>query len=273
MIIALLFSLFTVFLSRFYFNRVRLSRPKIGTYNLSDIIVMVIGIILIPYLYLALPNIAIVIFFFIGDIFLLRTFLTPALKNRPALWASLFFLGLDYAILRHFGPQSLTYLLTNDILLICGVTIITNLWAQNGMKAKHVSILAGFLTFYDYFATSAQPVTKNLMFKLASLPFIPSLMGWREGSGIAGLGIGDLLFSTLFPLIMYKAFGKAAANIAIILEFAVLVIMNFFLVHLAPSGGLFPTMLVMGPLMVLQFLYWYHKNRWHERTMKEFRHV
>ena len=42
-------------LSWAYFRRYQLSRPPIGVFGLGDVVVMLAAIILIPFLYLALP--------------------------------------------------------------------------------------------------------------------------------------------------------------------------------------------------------------------------
>ena len=48
--------------------------------------------------------------------------------------------------------------------------------------------------------------------RLADLPFLP-VVAWGFGQDEwAGIGLGDLLFATVFPLVMRKAYGKRAGQ-------------------------------------------------------------
>jgi hypothetical protein len=51
----------------------------------------------------------------------------------------------------------------NNTVLVLAVMGVTTLWAQSGMKARDVAMLAGALTFYDLVATSLLPLTSDLI--------------------------------------------------------------------------------------------------------------
>ena len=95
----------------------------------------------------------------------------------------------------------------------------------------------------------------NLITRLARLPFAP-LVSWdlARGHGLA-VGLGDLLLAAVFPLVMRKAYGRAAGRAALGVSLAALAGMLAALdLGLAPVTV--PAMLVLGPLMVGQSLYW-----------------
>jgi len=55
-----------------------------------------------------------------------------------------------------------------------------------------------------------------------------------------------LLLAAVFPLVMHKAFGRTAGPVALLLAFAVIGMLLAL-----PLQGLFPVMVVLGPLMIL----------------------
>jgi hypothetical protein len=122
-----------------------------------------------------------------------------------------------------------------------------------------LALLGAFLTVYDVLATSVLPLTSDLFNRLAGLPLAP-LIAWGSGSSVVGIGLGDLLLATVFPLVMRKAFGRLAGIVALVLALATLGVLLVL-----PLQGVFPVMLVLGPLMVLQCLYW-RRRRGRERT-------
>jgi hypothetical protein len=146
---------------------------------------------------------------------------------------------------------------------------LTNLWAQSGMKARDVAVLAGALTIYDVIATWQLPLTADLFRRLADLPFSP-LIAWHIGSGglWLGIGIGDLLLGTVFPLTMYKAFGRRSATWALAISLSsigvVLALPSIAIIHQT-----FPVMIVLGPLILLQYVY--SRRKWGpERTTGQY---
>src|SRR5262245_54929972 len=97
----------------------------------------------------------------------------------------------------------------NDVVLLMVSIGVANLWAQSGMKARDVAILSGFLAVYDFIATTTLPLMSELVTRLSDIPFTP-LLSWGVGKSALGIGLGDLLLITVFPLIMYRAFSRRA---------------------------------------------------------------
>jgi hypothetical protein len=152
--------------------------------------------------------------------------------------------------------------------LVALVVGITNLWVQGGMKARDTAVLGGLLALYDVIATSFLHLTDGLFDRLAGLPLAP-LVAWPTGDGRwLGLGLGDLLLATLFPLVARKAFGRVAGLAALICALVALGTL-LAIVALGVARVTIPVMVVLGPLMVLHYGYW----RWRqgpERTTRQY---
>ncbi len=102
--------------------------------------------------------------------------------------------------------------------------------------------------------------------RLAGLPFVP-MLAWPLGDGQwLGIGLGDLLLATVGPLTLRKAYGRAAGMAAILVAMAAIAAVMF----LGTFSRLetFPTMIVLGPLLVAQYLFW--RRRGAERTTAEY---
>ncbi len=147
---------------------------------------------------------------------------------------------------------------------------LTNLWAQSGMRARDAVILGGFLMFYDLTSTWLLPLTNDMMQRLGGLPLSP-MFAWTDGSsGGSGsgtwisLGLGDLLLASVFPLVMHKAFGHVAGWAAMAVAMGAICA-----IILVPVADTFPVMIVLGPLMIVQYLYW-TRRRGPERTTRQY---
>jgi hypothetical protein len=139
------------------------------------------------------------------------------------------------------------------------------------MKARDLAVLAGGLAAYDFVATAQLPVTADLFARLAGLPFAPVVV-WPVGPGglWLGVGLGDLLLASVAPLVLRKAFGRAAGVAAASLSMGAIVVALALALPAAGAeaqvaGRPFPVMVVLGPLLVLQYLYW-RRQRGPERT-------
>jgi hypothetical protein len=132
------------------------------------------------------------------------------------------------------------------------------------MRARDAATLGAALAVYDVVATSWLPLMGDLMARVAGLPFAP-LVAWPAGpDGLwIGLGLGDLLLVTVFPLVLRKAYGRPAGLAALGLGLGGIA----GVMVLAGLGAieLFPVMVVLGPLMVLQHAWW-SGRRGRERT-------
>jgi hypothetical protein len=92
---------------------------------------------------------------------------------------------------------------------------------------------------------------------------------WPMGSEHwLGIGLGDLLFATVGPLVYRKAFGRTAGVVAILI--AVGAVGAVFLAGVLDwLPGIFPVMVVLGPLLVAQYLVWFRITG-HERTTAQY---
>jgi hypothetical protein len=197
--------------------------------------------------------------------------LEPVLRVRWAVWAgALLLVAGDIALALTEGIDTVPFLLLNNVVLVLVVTGVTNLWAQSGMKARDVVVLAGALAVYDWIATVQLTVMEDLIGRLVNLPFVP-LLAWTGAApnrGLVGVGLGDLLLATLFTLVMRKAFGRAAGWLAAGVSVAsIATILVLFAAGVLTSAV--PAMVVLGPLMVAQYLAWRHA-RGQERTTGQY---
>lgn len=218
-----------------YFRRYQVSRPPIGVFTLTDLALMVLFIMLVPFLYLILP-----------------------------LWlAVLVLLAADSGATLLFGGGHNGFFAVNNAMLIVVIVGISSLWAQSGMKARDAAVLGAFLAVYDFVATSQLPVMSELLTRLAGLPLAPAI-AWQSGRSVLGIGLGDLLLATVFRLVMRKAFGRQAGIVAMILALATIGVLLGLPLH-----GVFPVMVVLGPLMMLQYLFW-SRRQGQEQTMWQY---
>ena len=253
-----------------YFRRYAITRPPIGVFNLWDITIMIGGIILVPYLYLVLPIWLVASLLALGILSVLYFVWEPILRARWEVWPMvLVLLAADIGVVVWYGPATSLFFAVNNIVLIVAIVGITNLWAQSGMKARDVAILAGVLAVYDVIATWQLTQTADLFSRLFGLPFAPIIV-WplgTEGEWL-GIGMGDMLLATVFPLVMRKAFGRAAGIASLVSNLSLIVAM-LTLAVLIRLRVLFPVMMLLGPLTVLQFAYWRHRIG-RERTTQQY---
>jgi hypothetical protein len=243
-------------LSMLYFRRYKVTRPPIGVINLWDVALLLTGIVLVPYLYLYLPSWLVAGLLGLGMSTLLYTMLEPTQGRRSlVLLITLLVIGADiYAAWRwQFGSPA--FFLINNALLIMVVIGFSNLWAQGGMTAYSVAVLAGGLTMYDFIFTSQLSLMTDLFQRLASMPFAP-ILAWPIGGTDQwlGLGLGDLIVATLVPLVMRKAYGRSAGVAAVAVN--MLAVGLVLLLLLMGLRATFPVMVVLGPLTVLQYVFW-----------------
>jgi hypothetical protein len=249
-----------------YFRRYSITRPPIGVCNLWDIAVMIGGIVLVPYLYLALPPWFVGGLLAIGVLSALYFMWEPVLRRRWAIWlATILLAGADLGAVLALGATSAAFFTVNNIVLTLVIVGLTNLWAQSGMQARDVAVLAGALAIYDFVTTWQLPLMSELFSRVAGLPFAPMVAWPVGGAGLwLGLGLGDLLLAAVFPLVLHKAFGRAAGVAALAIGLGALGTV-LALPLLGVVRVTFPVMIVLGPLMIGQYLYW-RRRRGQERT-------
>jgi hypothetical protein len=259
----------TVGLGWLYFRRWRVTRPPIGVFNLADVLLMLGGIVLIPLLYLALPSRLLMGLLALGALSALYVALEPILRSRVFVWSAVVLAAAgEWAVLAYIGPASTAYFLVNNPVLVLGVVGIANLWAQSGMRARDAAILGGALTVYDLIATSHLPLMAELFQRVAELPFAP-IVGWTAGldGSSVGIGLGDLLIATAFPLVMRKAYGRAAGLTALLVCCALLAVV--FAVGALGAIAIFPVMALLGPAIVIQYAWW-ARRQGAERTTRQY---
>jgi hypothetical protein len=259
-----------ILLSWGYFRRYAVSRPPIGVFNIWDIMVMMGGIILVPYLYLLLPIWLVASLLALGILSVLYFMWEPILRLRWAIWLIVLLLvGVDIGAALWLGPATRLFFAVNDIVLVLAIIGITNLWAQSGMKARDVALLAGMLAIYDVIVTWQLTQTADLFGRLFGLPLVPIIV-WplgTEGQWL-GIGMGDMLLAAVFPLVMRKAFGRAA-GITSLASNLTLIVLLLTVGVISRMQVLFPVMILLGPLIIVQYAYWRHKCG-RERTTRQY---
>jgi hypothetical protein len=247
-----------------YFRRVEVGRPPLGVLSFGDVVVMVAGIVVLPLLYLALPPVVPALVLSLAITGILVTTLSPILGSRTGIIVAI---GLAVAdvVVSLWSGGTIVAIAVNDTVLLLAIVGVANLWAQGGMRAGHVAFLGVALAVYDLVATSILTTTGDLFARLSGLPFAP-LVAWPTGRGEEwiGVGLGDLLVAAVFPIVFRKAFARSAgfaAGASALTVIAGLLV----LVDIKALTGTFPVMVVLGPVIVAEYL-WQHRRLGSERT-------
>jgi hypothetical protein len=201
-----------------YFGRYTLPRPPIGVFNLWDVTLVMAGILLVPYLYLALPLWLVATLLALSTVSLLATYFQPILADKLATWALTLALGgAEAAAFLYLGADHPLHFAVNNSLQLMAAITIANLWAQSGLTGRDAAILSGALVVYDTLLTLLLPFMAALFVHLAVLPFAP-LVAWPllDGRWIA-IGLGDLIMATVFPLVLRREAGQMAGIMALVL--------------------------------------------------------
>jgi hypothetical protein len=264
-------------LAVFYFRRVRLDRPPIGTFNGRDIGILLTFIIALPFLYAALPGWAL-------TCFLALTFASAlSIGYRPVLgrtWSWLLIglliganLWTSRTMLGTVAGWQLWWAELSVLVALAAISV-ANLYVQGGMKLRYVAWLALALGGYDVIFSSVYPLTSKLTQEFLGAPLDPSL-GMRFGIDNFAIGIGDLLIFALFAVAVYKAYGRPAARLA----FGLIVVFGALVPSLVPlvinfvdarTDILVPAQAFFGPAAFICYLWMRHRYG-RERTMAEYR--
>lgn len=267
----------TCLLALLYLRRVRLERPPIGTFNRRDIMTLFAFIVTLPFLYVALPQwmlTSVLVLTFCGALSIgARPLLSPART-----WLGIGFLvGLNIWMARTLlgtvaGWQA--YWLETDVIVILAAVAAANLYVQGGMRLKHVAWFALILAGYDAVFTLVWPVTNRLAERFLGFPLDPSV-GFRMGVYNASIGIGDLLVYSLFLVAAYKAYGRVAAQVSMV----IIVVFGAVAPAMAPllfralidarTDLVVPAQAVFGPVAFLCYR-WLTRRYGPERTMAAF---
>jgi hypothetical protein len=261
----------------FYFRRVRLDRPPIGTFNGRDIGILLTFIIALPFLYAALPGWALTCFLALTFASALSIGYRPLLgRTRSWLFIGLLIGANIWTSRTMLGTVAGWQLWWAELTVLVALAAIAvaNLYVQGGMKLRYVAWLALALGAYDVVFSSVYPLTSKLTQEFLGAPLDPSL-GMRFGIDNFAIGIGDLLIFALFAVATYKAYGRPAARLALglIVVFGALVpslvplVINFVD---ARTDILVPAQAFFGPAAFLCYL-WMRHHYGRERTMAEYR--
>ncbi len=260
------FSAVGILFSSLYFRRFRIARPPIGVFNFRDLVYLMLGVVLVPFLYLVIPIWSVAALLILSTASLLYFTWEPVVRTRWAIWlATIAVLGADIWSALQYSLSGQAFSLVNDFVVVVIVVGVTNLWAQSGMKARDVTILSGGLMIYDFTATTLLPSMGDLMERLVGLPLSPQVAwGTQHTAFYASIGLGDLLLASIFPMIMRKAYGPAAGYTSIAISIAA--ILGMFV---TPIGTMFPAMIILAPLAIVQYVYWLRRNG-AERSTQEY---
>jgi hypothetical protein len=270
-------SVLTSLLALAYLRLVRLERPAIGTFNGRDIASLCGFIVALPLLYVVLPQ-------WLLTTFLALTFVAAlSIGYRPLLapsrlWPAIgLLLGLNFWMTRTLLGTVLgwqIYWVENGVIVVLAAVAVANLYVQGGMRLKHVSWFALTLAVYDAIFTLKWPVTNKLAERFLGYPLDPSV-AFRMGIYNASIGLGDLLVYALFLVVAYKAYGRVAAKLSMV----IIVIFGAVVPALAPllfrelidarTDLVVPAQTAFGPAAFLCYL-WLKRRYGRERTMAEF---
>jgi hypothetical protein len=254
-------------LSWCYFRRYAVSRPPVGVFNMPDVAILLTAIVLVPYAYLHLPLGVVVVLLALTVSSVLWFTLEPVLRRRWLVAAAVVCaVAADVVLVMAQGALSNGFLAVNGVLMIVAVVGVANLWVQSGMGAREVTVLGAALAVYDFIATSQLTLMTDLIGRLSEIPFVPFLAWDAHGAGL-GVGLGDLLLISAFPLAMRKSFGHEAGRFAFAAGIAVLAAV-LAIIDLGIITTAIPVMVVLGPLMVAQFAFW--SRRAPQRTTLEY---
>jgi hypothetical protein len=252
-----------------YFLHVRLPRPPVGYYDLRDVMIMMAVVVILPLLYLRLPDAIITALLAAPFLAVVQFSLAPLVPRPFPLLLAVGVVALDI-VLSMSGPQTggrTAFTIVNGALVLIAAIGVSNLYVQNGMHARTVAVFAVALAVYDVVASVLFPTMVEFFFRLQSLPLAP-IASWGEGEATAAIGLGDVIALLLWPLAALKAFGRTPAWVGAILGLSA--VTGIFA---AMSGSLvdqgLPAMVVLGPLIGLQYAFW--RQRGVERTIADYR--
>ncbi len=238
--------------------------------NLRDAAILITALVLMPYLYIALPLGAVTALLAVVVLTALHMTLEPVMPQPSLLWgACLGLLAIDIALAVVNGVTNAPFLLINNVILAIMIIGAANLWAQSGMKARDVAVLAAALTVYDVIATWHLTVMTDVLDRLSQLPLVPIVAwGLSDTQTSLRLGIGDLLLLTVAPLVLRKAYGRTAGIISLGSGLIVVAaLLAFLTTRVVPVS--IPVMAVLGPVLVGQYWYWRHVHG-AERTTTQY---
>ncbi len=259
----------TVLIGVVFLQRVTLTRPPIGRFNLQDIAFMMLIIITLPVLYLNLPALAVVTLIGLSFFTILQAMFAPLMPRRWSILAAIGLIALNIGMQRLEHPNGLhpAFIVLNNLMLVVAIAGVCNLYTQSGMRARDVAVFSVALTFFDYVATSLLPLMVDMVNLLATLPFMP-IIAWGDGVRGFAIGLGDVLMLTLWTLTAWKGFGRVAGVVAALLGLGTATAILLALWARVITEAV-PVMIFLGPLIAVQYLFWHHRLG-RERSIVDF---
>jgi hypothetical protein len=262
--------LVTLLMAQSYLRHVVAGRPPVGVFNRSDVAVLLVGVVVMPFVYLAVPASVAVPVFGVVMVAILAMSLAPVFSSGLlALLVAVALGAADLGLSVLTGPDSPALRIANALLLVIAVSGLANVWVQSGMRARHLIVLAAALVVYDTAATTFSAQTMDLFMRLGEGPFAPFFV-WRvaDGEGLT-IGLGDLLLATIFVILVDKGYGPRAATAALATVGGVLAVMAGLAVTDVLPGFL-PGMWGLAPVIIAHTTYLL-RTRGPERTVAQFR--
>ncbi|MFL6144226.1 MAG: hypothetical protein ACJ72N_20470 [Labedaea sp.] len=253
-----------------YFRRVRVDRPPVGVFNLRDVIFTFVVLIIIPPLYLDLPT------WLVASILVVMATGLSYLTTRPMVGGRIAIavaggLAISEVTLTLGGyGQSAGFVILNDLAVGLLVVGVCNIWAQSGVRAREIVVFASAVAVFDLVAVWLMPLMLEFFTQVRALPFAP-MLAVGTGADAVVIGMGDLLFVVLWPLVAAKAFGRGAGLLAAggtlgcVLALGIAFTANVFTVAL-------PAMVFIAPVVLVQYLLFRRRYRV-ERTTGEYQAV
>src|SRR5262245_64928549 len=260
----------------FYFRRVRMERPAIGKFNVRDVAILFVFLMILPAFYLLIPRWALetlLVLTFMSALSIgLQKLLTPL-----TMWVVIgALIGADLWMGQHLlgtviGWQ--VFWAENSLVVLLAAISVANLYVQGGMQLRHVAWFAAGLAIYDSVFSIGFPVTNLLVRDFVGYPLFPA-MGMRISFNEAIVGLGDLLVYAAFTLAAVKAYGKPALKLALtlILVFgAAMPTLSGLLINYidARADVIIPAQTWFGPAALIGY-FWLRRRYGRERTMKEY---
>lgn len=259
-----------------YLRRVRLERPAIGRFNGRDVVFLFAFLVLLPALYLLLPQWALTSVLALTFTAALSIGFRPVLAPTP-LWLGIgVLIGADLWMGQHMIDNVFNWHFVwaeNSVVVLLAAISVANLYVQGGMQLRHVAWFAGGLAVYDSVTTLVWPVSNELIREFVNHPLFPA-MGMRLGFDEAIVGLGDLLVYAGFTIAAVKAYGRPGLRLALplVLVFgAVMPTLSGLLFNYVDSrlDVVIPAQTWFGPAAVVGYL-WLRRRYGRERTMKEY---
>ena len=210
-----------------YFRHVRLPRPPIGVFDQNDLLTICLVIIVLPLLYLVMPVPLLTSIFALLFLNVFYQGLHAIFPRLVALPLALFLIGADIlttlVVPAHWQPGTFAHWIVNDLVMVLVVVVAANLYAQLGMRMRHIALLALFLACYDGIFAWVIPLTPLLVTHFAGTVFDP-VFGFAIGNVQSFFGIGDLFVFALVVSVAYKGFGLwgVLASFIVIVCFGIL---------------------------------------------------